>query len=319
MLIIFQGKEQKIGFFMAFIGFILMLIFLSYDFHFGQEEAKSLEKIRIDRIINTAGASLMCLLEVLFVVRVGASIQHLLVDRSERLNHSNRRLTSLVQSRESMMSILSHDLRSPLTLIVSTLDLIRPGRIPMEQLEGLVEKVSNRTRGTLLLLDTLLLWARGHSENTAFEKESVQLKDTRQSLLLYCDLLSSEKKINFDIRIPEDGEVLANQAMLDTILRNLVSNAFKFTPSGGHIVVQTERKEKILVFRVEDTGRGMSPESLQHLRNGIAFSMEGTDREKGHGLGIQIVRDFIQKLDASIEVHSEPGKGTQFVFTLPQE
>jgi signal transduction histidine kinase len=319
MLIIFPGKEQKIGYAMAIIAFLILIFLLVSDFNLRVIPYQSPEKMHTDRNANILGVTFFCILEVFFVMRVGKIIQKLLIDRGERLKQSNQRLTSLVHSRESMMSILSHDLRAPLTLIVSTLDLMRPGRFPPDQLEGLVEKVSNRTRNTLLMLDSLLLWSRSHLEGAGFEKEKISLKAIRKNLLDYCELLSTEKEVDYEILIPEEAEILANHAMLETILRNLISNAFKFTPAGGRILVKAERQEQDFAFFVEDNGRGMSPESLKHLRNGIAFSMEGTDREKGHGLGIQIVRDFLQKLDSTIEVHSEPGKGTQFVFTLPQE
>ena len=318
-IIIFTGKEQKIGWWLtAFILGLLVLLLVS-GWNLGPVVPRSPEKVLIDRISNILGTTLLCMLEVYFLMKVGKAIQKLLIERSERLQKSNQRLTSLVHSRESMMSILSHDLRAPLTLIVTTLDLMKPGKIPQEQLGGLVEKVSNRTKNTLLMLDSLLLWSRSHMEGTGFELEKVALGQLRKRLLGYCELLSSEKQVSYQILLPEDAELITNEAMLETIFRNLLSNAFKFTPADGKITVTGENQGQGWQFTVEDSGIGMSPESLQNLRNGISFSTEGTDREKGHGLGIQIVRDFLQKLNASTRVDSEERKGTRFVFIIPQE
>jgi signal transduction histidine kinase len=316
-LIIFPGKEQKIGYVLGFGVFILLITLLMGDFQIGEPLPRTAEKIFLDKVTNILGVAVMCLLEIYYVMRVSQTIQKQLAERGENLRQSNKRLTSLVHSRESMVSILSHDLRSPLTLIVSTLDLLKPGRFPPDQLEGLVEKVSNRTKNTLLMLDSLLLWSKSQSDMEGIVKERVFLKEISLNLLAYCELLSVEKKVNYEISLPESGELMANRVMLDTIFRNLVSNAFKFTHKDGLIRVQGNVSGEFWQFEVEDNGRGMKPEILQNLRNGISFSTEGTNKEKGHGLGIQIVRDFLMKLGGSVEVESVEGKGTKFSFRLP--
>jgi signal transduction histidine kinase len=317
--IVFPGREYKIGY--AMLGIILLMLVVVL---MGGEKIllinpalKSPEKIYLDRISNILGTVFLCLIEIFYVMRVGKKIQTLLAERSEGLRQSNKRLTSLVHSRESMVSILSHDLRSPLTLIVSTLDLLKPGRFSPDQLEGLLDKVGNRTKNTLLMLDSLLLWSRSHLEGTAYEPELVSSGQIRKSIQDYCDLLSTEKAIPCEILIPVEKQFKVNRIMLETILRNLISNAFKFTPVKGKIQVSATEEAESWIFRVSDTGKGMSAEALQNLRNGMSFSTEGTDREKGHGLGIQIVRDFVQRLNAGFEIESEPGKGTSFSIRIP--
>jgi signal transduction histidine kinase len=318
MLIIFPGREQKIGYSLAAFTLCLLLVLLYGDFQISTPPPRSEEKLHADRVSNIFGTAILCLLEIYFVMRASKIIQKLLAERSENLRQNNKRLTSLLKSRESMVSILSHDLRSPLTLIVSTLDLMKPGRFPPDQLEGLVEKVSNRTKNTLLMLDSLLLWSSSQSDGAAFTKGPVSLKEIKQNLQQYCEMLAAEKMLSFEINIPESGELHSSRVMIDTILRNLVSNAFKFTAKDGRIQVSAFEEDVLWVFIVEDNGRGMKPETLEKLRNGMAFSTEGTDKEKGHGLGIQIVRDFLQKLGGQISVESEEGHGACFVFTLPK-
>ena len=316
-LIIFPGKEQKIGYVLGFLIFILLITLLLGDFQIGVPPPRTPEKIFADKVTNILGVAVICMLEIFFIMQVSKKIQLLLAERSEVVRQSNKRLTSLVQSRESMGSILSHDLRSPLTLIVSPLDLLKPGRFTPDQLGDLLEKVGNRTRNTLLMLDSLLLWSRSHLEGNAYEPELISLGDVKKSIQDYCDLLSTEKAVACEIMIPAEKQLKVNRIMLETILRNLVSNAFKFTPVTGSIKVAATEEGGSWIFRVADTGRGMSAEALQNLRNGMSFSTEGTDREKGHGLGIQIVRDFIQRMHAGFEVESEPGKGTSFSIRIP--
>jgi signal transduction histidine kinase len=317
-LIIFPGKEQKTGYILATFLFCLLIFLLIGEFQLGPIPERSAEKLYMDRVSNIIGLAILSILEIYFIMRTSRLIQKLLAERSENLRQSNKRLTSLVQSRESMVSILSHDLRSPLTLIVTTLDLLKPGRFPPDQLEGLVEKVSNRTKNTLLMLDSLLLWSRSQSENANLEIIPVSLRQVRLNLINYCELLFAEKQLTCRIDFPDEESILVNPMMLDTLLRNLVSNAFKFTPADGLIVVSARKQDTFWEFLVEDNGRGMKPETLENLRSGITFSTEGTDKEKGHGLGIQIIRDFLAKLGGSLEVESREGKGSKFSFRIPR-
>lgn len=320
MLIIFPGRQQIIGYFMAGFTLVLLFVLLYGDFQISTPPVRSPEKLHADRVSNIFSTAVLCVLEIFLVMRVSKTIQRLLAERSENLMQNNKRLTSLVKSRESMVSILSHDLRSPLTLIVSTLELLKPGKFPEDQLEGLVEKVSNRTKNTLFMLDSLLLWSSTQSEGIHVFKETVFLKQIHHNLQQYCEMMAAEKPLAFEVHMPESGELQSNRVMLDTILRNLVSNAFKFTrKEDGFIKVSAEEQDSQWRFRVEDNGRGMKPETLEKLRNGMVFSTEGTDKEKGHGLGIQIVRDFLQKLGGQISVESEEGKGACFIFTLPKQ
>ena len=317
ILIIFQGKEKRIGYVFCFFGVGVLLFLLTTNIVILSSRSFTPEELRIDQTFNLIGASFMCILQVLFIMQVGNSIQGKLIESGLNIKKSNIMLQSMVRNRESMMSILSHDLRTPLTLIISALDLIRPGRFPLDQMENLIEKVTNRSRGTLLLLDSLLLWSRQISEDGKSEMESVVLQDIGKKLLSFYALLYSEKEVFFELNFPESMKVSGNAAMLDTIFRNLVSNSFKFTPVGGKIKVIAEAIGGSCKFTIADNGRGMTPEALLRIRNGISFSTEGMENEKGNGLGIQIVRDFIGRLNTSIEVNSELGKGTSFSFTLP--
>ena len=317
ILIIFQGKEKRIGYVFCIFGLGVLLFLLTTKIVILSSRTFTPDELRIDQSANLIGASFMCILQVLFIMQVGNSIQGKLIESGSNLSKTNKMLQSMVRNRESMMSILSHDLRTPLTLIISALDLIRPGRFPLDQMENLIEKVSNRSRGTLLLLDSLILWSRQLSEDGKTEMETVLLHDLGIRLKSFYALLYSEKEVFFELDFPKSMKVSGNASMLDTIFRNLVSNSFKFTPVGGKIKVSAEAIGNSCKFTIEDNGRGMSPEALLRIRNGIGFSTEGVENEKGNGLGIQIVRDFILRLNTSIEVNSELGQGTSFSFTLP--
>ena len=317
ILIIFHGKEKRIGYVFCIFCLGVLLFLLTTNTTILRSRTFTPEELRIDQTCNLVGAAIMCILQVLFIMQVGNSIQGKLIESGFNIKKSNIMLQSMVRNRESMMSILSHGLRTPLTLIISALDLIRPGRFPLDQMENLIEKVTNRSRGTLLLLDSLILWSRQLSEEGKPEMESVVLQHIGKKLLSFYALLYSEKEVLFELNFPESMKVSGNAAMLDTIFRNLVSNSFKFTPVGGKIKVSAEAIGDSCKFTIADNGRGMTPEALLRIRNGISFSTEGMDNEKGNGLGIQIVRDFIGRLNTSIEVNSELGKGTSFSFTLP--
>ncbi|NRA51319.1 MAG: HAMP domain-containing histidine kinase, partial [Phaeodactylibacter sp.] len=127
------------------------------------------------------------------------------------------------------------------------------------------------------------------------------------------------KNINLSIEIPEDMRAMADLHMFNAIVRNLVSNATKFTPSGGSITISGETGEDMLRIKVTDTGVGIPPENLDKIFNpNVQTTTEGTDNEGGSGLGLLLCQDFVQKNKGEIGVESTVGEGTTFVFTLPK-
>jgi len=220
-----------------------------------------------------------------------------------------------------MFSIIGHDLRSPLGSLKLSLDFINRGLIDprKEDFKDTVIKLLQSTDEGLNLLENLLGWAKSQSDALIVTPEEIELRDAIESIARLVKLNLDNKKIQLDLNIPEDVRVMADLHMLNAIVRNLISNATKFTPTGGAITVTAAEDGDEVVIKVADTGVGIPPENLDKIFNpNVQTTTEGTNKEGGSGLGLLLVQDFVQKNNGSISVESTVGEGTTFAFTLPK-
>ena len=235
-----------------------------------------------------------------------------------------RQATDLAASnrlKSRMFSIIGHDLRSPLGSLKLSLDFINRGLIDpkKDDFKDTVFKLLKSTDEALNLLENLLGWAKSQSGALIVTPEEVEAKGAVESIARLLKLNLENKNINLSIEIPEDMRAMADLHMFNAIVRNLVSNATKFTPSGGSITISGETGEDMLRIKVTDTGVGIPPENLDKIFNpNVQTTTEGTDNEGGSGLGLLLCQDFVQKNKGEIGVESTVGEGTTFVFTLPK-
>ncbi len=128
------------------------------------------------------------------------------------------------------------------------------------------------------------------------------------------------KEIEIFLDVPDDIEIFIDNEMLQTLIRNLVSNALKYTTPGGRVVLKAVRKNDEVLFSVSDDGIGMEPQTLNSLfKLGETISMEGTAGERGTGFGLMICKEFVEKHGGRIYAESTPGKGSTFFFTIPEK
>jgi signal transduction histidine kinase len=186
-----------------------------------------------------------------------------------------------------------------------------------EDQEKLMFQLRNRTQQTLSLVDNLLLWSRNQSESVKYIPSALPISGVMKFISDYTQLLQSEKQVSVTINSPSDGNVFADKDLLDCILRNIISNAYKFTPRGGAVNISISKSSNQWNFSIKDSGQGMTPAALQKLSSGISFTTIGTANEKGHGLGLQLVKDFLQLHNSRLKISSEIGVGSEFSFTLP--
>ena len=235
-----------------------------------------------------------------------------------------RQATDLAASnrlKSRMFSIIGHDLRSPLGSLKLSLDFINRGLIDpkKDDFKDTVFKLLKSTDEALNLLENLLGWAKSQSDALIVTPEEVEVKGAVESIARLLKLNLENKNINLSIEIPEDMRAMADLHMFNAIVRNLVSNATKFTPSGGSITISGETGEDMLRIKVTDTGVGIPPENLDKIFNpNVQTTTEGTDNEGGSGLGLLLCQDFVQKNKGEIGVESTVGEGTTFAFTLPK-
>jgi signal transduction histidine kinase len=242
-------------------------------------------------------------------------------DNEDQLKKNKIELTAVNETKDKFFSIIAHDLRGPIGAFTSLSQLLaeeyktmNPDEI--KEISGLLVESSNNL---FSLLENLLVWSRMQRGMIEFKPESLPLlPNVIEGIGLISDP-ARKKSIEINYLIPADLMVYADKRMFDTVIRNLVSNAIKFTPGGGNISVSaTAANDYSVEIRIKDSGIGMPPEMIEKLfKIGEKTSRPGTDGEPSTGLGLLLCKEFIEKNNGKIWAESEERKGSSFCFTLP--
>lgn len=230
------------------------------------------------------------------------------------------RLRQLNATKDKFFSIIAHDLKSPFNSIIGFTNLLAE-QIEEKDYEGIdkyVNIIEHSAQNAMDLLLNLLEWSRTQSGRTEFNPEFVDSVGLINEAVDLLNDAAQQKSINIIKEIPHDAPVFADRYMISTVLRNLISNAIKFTHPGGQILISAREENQELQIAVTDNGVGISNESQNKLfRIEESYSTLGTLNEKGTGLGLILCKEFVEKHKGKIRVESEEGKGSQFLFTIP--
>jgi signal transduction histidine kinase len=247
-------------------------------------------------------------------------LEQRVLDRTIELENLNHQLKSLNLSKDQFLSVLSHDLRNPFTalLIASAKLSEEPENLTTTQIKQL-SQIVNRTSNKLVnQLNEVIEWAKKQSKKANFNPEKVHLIMGIEQALELLKPNAAQKKIRLQNRAPKDIFVKADSLMLRSIVQNLVTNAIKYTPQGGSVIINAKLDDHMASVLVSDSGVGMAPEMREKLFNEHnGASILGTNNERGSGLGLMLVNDFVLQHGGTIEVESTVGKGTTFKFTIP--
>lgn len=242
------------------------------------------------------------------------------VEAEQLIQQQYHLLQELNASKDKFFSILSHDLRSPISSICSLLDVLNENifNYKIEKIERYISALANSANNLISLVDDILMWANSQSGRIPFNPEVVHLTKVAQDTVNIIKASASAKNISINIIDANNIKLLADVNMLKTILRNLISNAIKFTNKGGQIDIKVEQDKANTTITVIDNGVGMTPDLKAKLFDITeSISITGTDNEKGTGIGLVICKEFIDKHNGSIWVDSNLGKGSTFSFKLP--
>ncbi|KOH43997.1 PAS domain-containing protein [Sunxiuqinia dokdonensis] len=230
------------------------------------------------------------------------------------------RLRQLNATKDKFFSIIAHDLKSPFNSIIGFTNLLAE-QIEEKDYEGIdkyVNIIEHSAQNAMDLLLNLLEWSRTQSGRTEFNPEFVDSVGLINEAVDLLNDAAQQKSINIIKEIPHDAPVFADRYMISSVLRNLISNAIKFTHPGGQILISAREENQELQIAVTDNGVGISNESQNKLfRIEESYSTLGTLNEKGTGLGLILCKEFVEKHKGKIRVESEEGKGSQFLFTIP--
>ena len=232
----------------------------------------------------------------------------------------NLLLGSLNQTRNRFFGIIAHDLRSPITALTGVgmqMEYFLK-KNDQSKLQNVAKMVDTTTKRLNTLLDNLLAWALSQTGSLPFEPKAINAQEMIEEAVAAFEPLAAVKNIALEVKVPREMEVVADARAFQTICRNLLSNALKYTPKGGQVKILASDSASAYRFEVTDTGTGISPEKADSLFSLESGSESGTEGEKGTGLGLVLCQELIQKHNGKITVQSEVGKGSTFSVFFPK-
>jgi signal transduction histidine kinase len=243
-----------------------------------------------------------------------------LISQQEILVNMNNELDSLNVSKDKFFSIIAHDLKNPFSTIIGFSEIlkedIRSG--DLAEIEESVTMINTSAVQTFRLLENLLEWAKAQRGKLTFNPEQLDLKALLEEEIKILSDMAKPKNIALECSIPENLKIVADQNMIKTIIRNLISNAIKFTHRNGKVEVMVKAENQYVNISVADTGIGMTKEIISKLfRIDSDLSTPGTENERGTGLGLFLCKEFVEKHGGKIWAESEEGKGSTLKFLIP--
>jgi len=244
------------------------------------------------------------------------------IHRNLVLQQTNKRLSGTVERNRQLLSIVSHDVRAPLGSIVQLFDFVdeRRERFSPEELAEIMGDVTSSLRNSYQLLDNLLAWARSVSSSIQIQREPYPLDVLLHKALQPVFLSARRKDIRIHRELDLGLEVVVDRRMLEVSFRNVISNAVKFTPSGGSVTIRGSHAfDEGVVVEIIDTGIGMTAEEVERLlrEDQNPTSRVGTAGEHGSGLGFELARHFVDLNAGRVSVESSPGSGTTITIHVP--
>ena len=237
---------------------------------------------------------------------------------NKEISHQNLLLEEDNKTKNKLLSIISHDLRTPLVNTKGVLNLVNQGMVPPEEADRLLQLLETQYLGTTSLLDNLLFWIKGQMDGKEDDKVKVGLHQLIKVLEEEHRMPLMKKKITLRNLVDRDLAIVTEKEMMRIVCRNLISNAIKFTNENGTIDITSRLGgDHCLYLAVKDNGIGMTKEAIEKVNAKQYYNTTGTSYEKGSGFGLMLCRDLISKAGGELIVESEPGKGSTFTIRMP--
>lgn len=298
--------------------FILTVVLKKYPYQ--------LEQINyIGYLINQALAIIYIFYGLYLIKKENANYQASMLISNAVLQKNNgeiqkqaQELDELNSLKSKLFSVISHDLKAPMYALRNLFDDMQKLDMPADEIKSLIPDVKNDLNFTVSLMDNLLQWAKSQMQAHTVNADVINVKEMIDEVLKLLYLQSEAKKIHIENKAPDGFIAWADHDMINLVLRNLVSNAIKFSPSGGKISIGTFEQSQFTEIYVKDAGKGISKEEMKKIGGQEFYSSNGTAQEQGTGLGLMLCKEFLAKNNGQLNIQSEPGKGSVFSFTLPK-
>lgn len=253
--------------------------------------------------------------------RANDDLEKRVFERTCELETLNHELKDLSVSKDKFLSVISHDLRNPLTALLLASDELNSHseNNTFEPIQPFIQIIHRNSHNILKQLNELVDWAKMHQEKTNLNPEKIHLASAVDQSFELLKSNATQKNIFFENKVPLDIYVKADALMLRSIIQNLVTNSIKYSLQGGLVMITAQHLDTLAEICVIDSGIGMEENTKENLftKNNSA-SVSGTNNEKGSGLGLILVKDFVAQNGGTLRVDSEIEKGTCIFFTIPK-
>ncbi len=256
------------------------------------------------------------------VYKNNAKLKYNLSQMNSKLQISNKQLQEINSTKDKFFSIIAHDLKNPFNSLIGFSNMLVED-IENKEFEN-IEKYSKIIQEVSIesyhLLNNLLEWSLAQEGKILFKPQKINLLEAIENILSNLKNLALYKKIDIITYIPKEIEIFADKNMFSTIIRNLVTNAIKYSNLGGEITIKATETKDYTQISITDKGIGINPEVLERIfDSNVPLSTKGTQKEAGTGLGLILCTDFIKKHKGKIWAKSKLNEGTSFNFTIPKK
>jgi two-component system, sensor histidine kinase and response regulator len=237
--------------------------------------------------------------------------------QSNQLQQQATELDQLNSLKNKLFSVISHDLKAPMYALRNLFDNMQSQDMPANEIKEMIPEIKNDLNYTVSLMENLLQWAKSQMQAHTVKAHEIDVTELIEDVRHLLHLQAEAKNICIESRATGPVYAWADSDMIHLVLRNLVSNAIKFTPPGGLITIGASELSAFAEVYVQDSGTGMTTQELKKVNSQDFYTTNGTSQEQGTGLGLMLCKEFLAKNDGYLRIESEKGKGSTFSFTLP--
>jgi len=245
-------------------------------------------------------------------------VLHTLKNSINKIKKQKKELETLNATKDRFFTIISHDLKNPFNTILGFADFMRSDDVDSQSKTMMANILYQSAESAYNLLNNLLEWSKSQMNRIDFIPEPLNLNLLCNGCIKVCKINAQKKGITITNQIKDDINIYADPNLFNTIMRNLISNAVKFTPLNGSVIIDAKRMDTNIEISITDDGIGMTKNQINNLfRIDKKESRSGTANEKGTGLGLLLCKEFVEKHNGQIWVESEVSKGSTFYFSIP--
>jgi signal transduction histidine kinase len=239
-------------------------------------------------------------------------------ENASLLEKQTQELTELNALKNKLFSIISHDLKAPMYAMRNFFTEVQQNNMPARELKKMIPTVVSDLTYTTGLMDNLLQWSKSQMQSNAVYPQKVDIGKSIEDTVQLLRRQSEAKQLRIETTSLKNIYGFMDKDMLNLVLRNLISNAIKFTPEKGKIEIGVHENCTLVEVFVQDSGTGISPEALKKINGNDFYSTKGTANESGTGLGLKLCKEFMARNGGQLYIESKPGKGSTFSFSLPK-